>query len=155
VVGIIELPSSVAGILGSQSPIAYLIAAVEMGVVAACIAEVASRFQQAGGPYLHGRAAFGRFFGLQAGWPLWLTRGSAAAAVANVRFIDSLSGLWPHVKGPSARTLILTAPIGGPAVMNIRTARTTSGPPKTERSIFRTVVMLDDDGSEKRSEGTR
>lgn len=46
--GIFELPSTVAGILGGQSPIAYLIAAAGMGVIAACVAEVASRFQQAG-----------------------------------------------------------------------------------------------------------
>src|SRR5258707_299499 len=84
---IFGLPSTVAGILGGESPIAYLIAAAGIGVIAACVAEVASRFQQAGGPYLYAKTAFGRFVGLQTGWLLWLTRISSAAAVANV-FID-------------------------------------------------------------------
>lgn len=48
--GIFELPSTVAGILGGQSPIACLIAAAGIAIIAACLAEVASRFQQPGGP---------------------------------------------------------------------------------------------------------
>jgi len=109
--GIFGLPSTVAGILGGQSPIAYLIAAAGIGIIAACVAEVASRFQQAGGPYLYAKTAFGRFLGLQTGWLLWLTRISAAAAVANV-FIDYLSGFWPQAKEPAVRPVILTILIG-------------------------------------------
>ena len=59
--GIFGLPSTVAGILGGQSPIAYLIAACGNWTIAACVAEVASRFQQAGGPYLYTKTAFARF----------------------------------------------------------------------------------------------
>jgi basic amino acid/polyamine antiporter, APA family len=117
--GIFALPSTVAGILGGQSPIAYLIAAAGIGVIAACVAEVASRFQQAGGPYLYAKTAFGRFLGLQTGWFLWLTRISAGAAIANV-FIDYLSAFWPQAKGPGPRFVILTILIGGLAAANIR-----------------------------------
>ena len=46
--GIFGLPSAAASILGSQSPAAYLIAAAGIGVIAACGAEVASRFQETG-----------------------------------------------------------------------------------------------------------
>src|SRR4030088_2172698 len=100
--GIFGLPSAAAGILGSQSPIAYLVAAAGMGVIAACVAEVASRFGQAGGPYLYAKVSFGRFLGLQTGWLLWLTRVSSAAAVANL-FIDYLSGFWLQAKQPVTR----------------------------------------------------
>jgi APA family basic amino acid/polyamine antiporter len=117
--GIFGLPSAAAGILGSQSPVAYLVAAAGMGVIAACVAEVASRFHQAGGPYLYAHAAFGRFMGLQTGWLLWLTRISSAAAVANV-FIDYLTELWPQAKQPVSRIAILTILIGGLALINIR-----------------------------------
>jgi APA family basic amino acid/polyamine antiporter len=117
--GIFGLPSAAAGILGSQSPIAYLVAAAGMGVIAACVAEVASRFHQAGGPYLYANAAFGRFMGLQTGWLLWLTRISSAAAVANV-FIDYLTGFWPQAKEPFSRIAILTILIVGLAFINIR-----------------------------------
>ncbi len=95
------------------------IAAAGIGVIAACVAEVASRFHQAGGPYLYARVAFGRFLGLQTGWLLWLTRVSSAAAVANV-FVDYLSGFWLPAKAPVNRLMILTILIGGLAVVNIR-----------------------------------
>jgi amino acid transporter len=117
--GIFGLPSAAAGLLGSQSPFAYLIAAAGIGVVAACVAEVASRFRQTGGPYLYARIAFGRFLGLQTGWLLWLTRVSSAAAVANV-FVDYLPGLWPQATVPINRFAILTILIGGLAIVNIR-----------------------------------
>jgi APA family basic amino acid/polyamine antiporter len=134
--GIFELPSTIAGILGSQSPMAYLIAAAGMGIIAACVAEVASRFRQAGGPYLYAKAAFGRFLGLQTGWLLWLTRISAAAAVANV-FIDYLRGFWPQAKAPGARVVILTILIGALAAVNIRGVKM-----GTRVSNFFTVAKL-------------
>jgi APA family basic amino acid/polyamine antiporter len=117
--GIFGLPSAAAGLLGSQSPIAYLIAAAGIGVIAACVAEVASRFGQAGGPYLYAKVSFGRFLGLQTGWLLWLTRVSSAAAVANV-FVDYMPGFWPQAKEPINRFVILTVLIGGLALVNIR-----------------------------------
>lgn len=121
--GIFGLPSAVARLLGSQSPIAYLIAAAGIGVIAACVAEVASRFHLAGGPYLYARVAFGRFLGLQTGWLLWLTRVSSAAAVANV-FVDYLPGFWPEATGPLSRFVVLTILIGGLAITNIRGVKT-------------------------------
>ena len=117
--GIFGLPSAAAGLLGSQSPIAYLIAAAGIGVIAACVAEVASRFRQAGGPYLYTKVAFGRFLGLQTGWLLWLTRVSSSAAVANV-FVDYMPELWPQAKGRINGVVILTILIGGLALINIR-----------------------------------
>jgi basic amino acid/polyamine antiporter, APA family len=120
--GIFEIPATVAGLLGSQSPLAYLVAAVGMGIIAACIAEVASRFQQAGGPYLYAKVAFGRFLGLQVGWLLWLTRVSAAAAVANV-FLDYALPFLPQAKASVYRIVILTILIGSLAAINVRGVR--------------------------------
>jgi amino acid transporter len=117
--GIFGLPAAAAAILGRQSPIAYVSAAAGIGVVAACAAEVASQFHQAGGPYLYARAAFGPFLGLQTGWLLWLTRVSSAAAVANV-FVDYLPGFWPQAKNPVNRLVILTILISLLAIINIR-----------------------------------
>jgi basic amino acid/polyamine antiporter, APA family len=120
--GIFGLPSAAAGLLGSQSPIAYLFAAAGIGVIAACFAEVASHFRQAGGPYLYAKVAFGRFLGLQTGWLLWLTRVSSSAAVANV-FVDYMPGFWPQAKEPINRFVILTILISGLALINIRGVR--------------------------------
>ena len=54
-----------------------------------CLAEVASRFTEAGGPYLYVREAFGRDVGFQAGWLTFWIRATAAAANLNV-FVDYL-----------------------------------------------------------------
>src|SRR3984957_21141536 len=86
--GVFGLPSTVAGLLGKFSPAAVLFAGAGMGIIFGCFAEVASRFRQAGGPYLYARVAFGRFLGLQTGWLLWLTRVCSAAALAKI-FVDS------------------------------------------------------------------
>ena len=58
--GVFGLPSVLAGSLGTASLFAWLFAAVATGLVMACFAEVASRFDQSGGVYLYSRTAFGR-----------------------------------------------------------------------------------------------
>jgi APA family basic amino acid/polyamine antiporter len=117
--GIFGLPSVVAGYLGKQSPVAYLIAAAGIGVVIACFAEVASRFGEAGGPYLYAREAFGRFIGIEIGWLLLLVRLTAAAAAANL-FTNYLAEFWPAVQEPFTRLTVLAVLIGFVAIVNIR-----------------------------------
>lgn len=117
--GIFGLPSLVWKYVGRAAPWAYLLAGAGIGVTMACFAEVASRFTEAGGPYLYARAAFGRFFGIEMGWLLWLVRLSAAAAGANL-FIIYLAEFWPGAKQPLARALVLTALLGVLAAINYR-----------------------------------
>jgi len=76
--GVFGLPSTVAALIGNYSPYAVLAAGAGMSVIIACFAEVASRFQQAGGPYLYARVAFGRLMGIQTAWMLWLGAGLGA-----------------------------------------------------------------------------
>ena len=117
--GIFGLPSTVAGILGKSSPYAVLIAGAGMTIVIACFAEVASRFQQAGGPYLYARVAFGRFMGIETAWMLWLGQITAPAANANL-FVIYLGEFFPHAKEPWTRALILTGLIGLLTAINLR-----------------------------------
>ncbi len=117
--GIFGLPSVVAGYVGRQSPLAYLLAAAGIGIVIACFAEVSSRFGAAGGPYLYAREAFGRFIGIEIAWLLWLVRLTAAAAAANL-FINYLAEFWPAVHVPFARLAVLALLIGLIAAINIR-----------------------------------
>src|SRR5579864_6357590 len=63
--GVFGLPATVAGLIGKFSPVAVLLAGAGMGIIFGCFAEVASQFQQAGGPYIYARAAFGRGMGIQ------------------------------------------------------------------------------------------
>jgi APA family basic amino acid/polyamine antiporter len=116
---IFGLPAPIAARLGKMSPAGYLIAAVGVGIIAACFAEVASQFREAGGPYLYARAAFGRFVGIQLGWFTWLSRIAAVSAVANL-FITYLSEFFPEVKAPLIRAAVLTVLIGFLALVNYR-----------------------------------
>jgi amino acid transporter len=120
--GIFGLPSVVAGMLGPASPLAYLPAAVGMGIVMACFAEVASRFRQAGGPYLYARVAFGRLAGIEVAWVTWLARLTAAAGNANL-FVIYLAEFWPHAKNQLPRLAILTLLVGFLTAINYRGVR--------------------------------
>jgi APA family basic amino acid/polyamine antiporter len=115
--GIFGLPSVIAGLLGGAAPFAYLGAAVGIGVVMACFAEVASRFREAGGPYLYARVTFGRFAGIEVAWLTWLARLTAAAGNANL-FVIYLAEFWPQAKEPLPRLLILTLLLGLLAAVN-------------------------------------
>ena len=116
---IFGLPALLAARLGKWSPLGFLAAFAVIAVIAACMAEVASQFQDAGGPYLYTRVAFGRFLAIQNGWLTWLTRIAAASAVANL-FITYLTEFSPSVTRPLVRAVILTVLIGFLAAVNYR-----------------------------------
>jgi APA family basic amino acid/polyamine antiporter len=120
--GVFGLPSTVAGLIGNFSPCAVLAAGAGMSVIIACFAEVASRFQQAGGPYLYARVAFGRFMGIQTAWMLWLGQVAAPAANANL-FVIYLGEFFPHAKDPMPRAIILTVLVGVLTLINVRGVR--------------------------------
>jgi APA family basic amino acid/polyamine antiporter len=105
--GIFGLPVLLIALIGSWSPLAYLLAAALIAVIALCFAEVASRFRAAGGAYLYAREAFGSFVGLQVGWVSWLVRIASAAANANL-FVLYLAELWGAATRPEVRLLLLT-----------------------------------------------
>lgn len=107
-----------------------------MGVIFGCFAEVASRFQQAGGPYLYARAAFGRGMGIQMAWMLLLGQVAAPAANANL-FVIYLGEFWPHARDPLPRALILTILVGVLALINVRGVRA-----GTQVSNFFTAAKL-------------
>jgi amino acid transporter len=116
---IFGLPALIAARLGPWSPFGFLVAFAVIAVIAACMAEVASQFQDAGGPYLYTRVAFGRFLAIQNGWLTWLTRIAAASAVANL-FVTYLAEFFPVVTKPFLRASVLTALIGFLASVNYR-----------------------------------
>ena len=116
---IFGIPSIIAGYLGKLSPAGYLIAFAGIAVIAACLAEVSSYFQEAGGPYLYTRIAFGRFAAIQIGWLTWLSRITACSGVANL-FVTYLSSFFPAVTRGWIRATILTVLIGFLAAVNYR-----------------------------------
>ena len=120
--GVFGLPATVAALIGNLSPYAVLAAGVGMSVIMGCFAEVASRFQEAGGPYLYARVAFGRMMGIQTAWMLLLGQVSAPAANANL-FVIYLGEFFPHAKEPLPRAIILTTLVGILAFINVRGVR--------------------------------
>lgn len=120
--GIFGLPDDIARRVGSAAPLAYIIAAIGIGIVMGCFAEVASQLPQSGGPYLYARVAFGRFAAIEMGWMAWLVRVTAAAANANL-FVVSLGLFFPQSSDPWIRAALLTALVLILGVVNIRGAR--------------------------------
>lgn len=116
---IFGMPSLIAAKLGRAAPWAWVMAAVLIGVVIACFAEVASRFRDAGGPYLYARATFGRFAGIQTGWMAYLARLTASASVANL-FVIYLGEFWPGFSGRAVGIAVLAILLGSLALVNYR-----------------------------------
>jgi amino acid transporter len=116
---IFGLPDDIVRLVGDAAPWAYLIAAAAMLVFMAVFAELSSQFNEAGGPYLYAREAFGRFAGIEMGWFTWLVRLTAAAANANL-FVIYLGEFWPGATQPLPRALILAALLGTLTLINLR-----------------------------------
>ena len=76
-------------------------------LIALSFAEVGSRFEGTGGPYLYTRAAFGRFAAFEVGWMLWFTRAASWAAVINV-LATSLGYYWPALRDGGPRAAVIT-----------------------------------------------
>ena len=119
--GIFGLPSVLIGKLGSASLWAWPIGAALIGVIMLCFAEVASRFRDAGGPYLYARVAFGDFAGIQMGWIAYLVRLTSAASNAGL-FAIYLAEFWPGVKQPAAGAAVIIGLLGLFAAINYRGA---------------------------------
>jgi amino acid transporter len=113
--GIFGLPSDLIHLLGRASPLAFLLTAVAMSLIALCMAEVASQFSEPGGPYLYVRTAFGRFAGAQTAWFHFLAMVGTGAANAAL-FIAYLGGLFPWSASGWHRAAVLSVLIIIPGV---------------------------------------
>ncbi|HEY8234536.1 MAG TPA: APC family permease [Vicinamibacteria bacterium] len=106
--GIFGAPAAVAAMTGAWSPLAALAAACGILTVVLCFAEVGSRFEDSGGPYLYTREAFGRHVGFAVGWLHVWTRLLTAAAILNV-FVSYLAPLVPWAATRGGRAAVMTA----------------------------------------------
>lgn len=120
--GVFGLPSVLANLVGRASIAAVVLAALAVGIIMACFAEVASRFSETGGPYLYAQAAFGRFMGIQVAWLVWFVRLTACAANANL-FVTYLGEFWPDAARPAMKLAVLTLLLGILAAINFRGVR--------------------------------
>ncbi|MDX5479321.1 MAG: amino acid permease, partial [Cyclobacteriaceae bacterium] len=82
--GIFALPAKVFALSGVYSIFAFLLCALVMMVLILVFAEVSSRFEQTGGPYLYVLTAFGKIPAFIIGWLLMLTRLFSYATLINL-----------------------------------------------------------------------
>jgi basic amino acid/polyamine antiporter, APA family len=123
--GIFALPATVASLVGAASPVAYIIAALLIVLIAACFAEAGSMFERTGGPYLYAREAFGSFIGFEVGWMFLLSRLAASAAISNA-FASYLGQFWPPLANGAGRVAAITLLVAGLAWINLVGIRSSS-----------------------------
>jgi len=106
-------PAQVAAQIGAWSPVGFVAIGLLSLSVALSFAEVSSRFDATGGPYLYTRVAFGDFVGFEIGWMLWFARAAsqasimAAMAVALGYYFPALTAGWPRASFLAALTIAL------------------------------------------------
>lgn len=116
-VSIFKLPADLARNLGGWSPLSCVAAGLGILVIAGCIAEVSSRYEETGGLYLYARDALGRFAGLLVAWMTWLTRIAAPAAAADLVWTYSAK-FFPQLENGPGKFLTLFLLIGHLALFN-------------------------------------
>jgi basic amino acid/polyamine antiporter, APA family len=124
---VFSLPAALAGLAGGASPLAVLAAGLGVCAIVLCFAEVGSRFDQTGGPYLYTRSAFGAAVGFQVGWIQVWTRILSAGAVLNV-LASSVGALVPAADDMAGRALTMFCVVAWFTAVNligIRQAATT------------------------------
>src|SRR5262245_35542259 len=113
------MPSQVAAQIGGWSPIAFVLMGLASMSVALCFAEVGSRFEATGGPYLYTRAAFGRFVAFEVGWMQWFTRASSQASVM-AGIAVALGYYWPAMTADWPRAALLVGVTAALTWVNVR-----------------------------------
>ncbi|HZM93906.1 MAG TPA: APC family permease [Vicinamibacterales bacterium] len=82
--GVLGLPATAFGMSGAYSLVAWVVAATLVAGIALCLAEVSSRYDKSGGPYLIALDAFGPTVGFVTGWLIWVSRVLAFATVCGL-----------------------------------------------------------------------
>src|SRR5438874_8080891 len=116
--GIFGLPAKVYSLIGSYSLIAFVACALVVLLIILCFAEVSSRFDRTGGPYLYAREAFGPTVAFEVGWLIWLARLTAFAANCNL-LVSYLGYFWPGAATGTWRVLIIVTVVLALALINI------------------------------------
>jgi APA family basic amino acid/polyamine antiporter len=115
--GIFGLPSKVYALIGGYSLIAFVVCALVVMLIILCFAEVGSRFDETGGPYLYARAAFGPAVAFEVGWLVWLARLTAFAANCNL-MISYLSFFWAPANTATIRATIIITVVAALTALN-------------------------------------
>src|SRR5437867_3696532 len=116
--GIFGLPAKVYALIGTYSLIAFVACAIVVTLIILCFAEVGSRFDETGGPYLCAREAFGPTVAFEVGWLSWLARLTALAANCNL-LVSYLAFFWPPANSTIPRALVITGVVLSLTALNV------------------------------------
>src|SRR6266581_2039102 len=116
--GIFGLPARVFALIGPYSLIAFVVCAIVVTMIILCFAEVGSRFDETGGPYLYAREAFGPTVAFEVGWLIWLARLTAFAANCNL-MVSYLSFFWAPANTGMIRAAIIFAVVLALTALNV------------------------------------
>jgi basic amino acid/polyamine antiporter, APA family len=116
--GIFGLPAKVYSLIGAYSLIAFVVCALVVVLIILCFAEVGSRFEQTGGPYLYAQQAFGSAVAFEVGWLIWLARLTAFAANCNL-MVNYLSFFWGPANSGITRAIIILGVVVALTLLNI------------------------------------
>jgi amino acid transporter len=116
--GIFGLPSKIYALIGGYSLIAFVVCALVVMLIILCFAEVGSRFDETGGPYLYAREAFGPTVAFEVGWLIWLARLTAFAANCNL-MVSYLSFFWPPANTGMVRAAIIVSVVVALTALNV------------------------------------
>ena len=116
--GIFGLPSKVYALIGTYSLIAFVVCALVVALIILCFAEVSSRFEETGGPYLYAREAFQPAVAFEIGWLIWLARVTAFAANCNL-LINYVSFFWLSATTPLWRAVVIVFVVTVLALINL------------------------------------
>ena len=116
--GIFGLPQKVYSLIGTYSLFAFVACALVVTLIILCFAEVGSRFDETGGPYLYARTAFGPTVGFGIGWLMWLARLTAFAANCNL-LVNYLTYFWTGATSAFWKPTIIISVVITLTVINI------------------------------------
>src|SRR4029450_6612053 len=116
--GIFGLPAKVYSLIGTYSLIAFVACALVVALIILCFAEVSSRFEETGGPYLYAREAYQPAVAFEIGWLFWLARATAFAANCNL-LINYLSFFWAPATTTVWRATIIVVIVSILAIINL------------------------------------
>jgi APA family basic amino acid/polyamine antiporter len=116
--GIFGLPAVIFNKIDSYSLIAFAVCATVVALIILCFAEVGSRFEQTGGPYLYAREAFGPTTAFEIGWLIWVARLTAFAANSNL-LVAYLGYFFPAATNPTWRACIIIVVVAVVATINV------------------------------------
>lgn len=120
--GVLAMPAGLASDAGRYSLAVILIAFAVVAFLALSLAEVASRYDETGGPQLYAERTFGPATGFTVGWLVSVSRIASTALIAQVMLdyaaalVPALGNAWPRAAAITVCMLILT-------VINVRGVR--------------------------------